>query len=295
MKLGAVPGDDRVLSGIGLAVLGYSVFSIQDATVKWLVQSLPVFEILFVRSLTIAVALALHAGPSRLAAIVRSPTRWALLARSVLILLAWISYYTAARSLPLAQLVTMYFATPIFVVALSIFILGEQVGAFRWGAVLAGFAGVVIAANPGGSTSLVPAGLTLFAAFCWAMTNILVRLISRVETTRTQMLAGNATFALGSALALPIVWVPPDPFSLALMLMLGVAGGAGQFLVFESFRFAPASVVAPFEYVGLIFAFVWGFVIWRDVPRPEVFAGAGLILASGLVLLMAERRRRREA
>lgn len=284
-----------VMTGIGLAIAGYAAFSAQDAIVKWLVVHYSVFEILFVRSLFIVgIALAVTRGRS-FAAALGNRTRTMLLVRSAMILVAWLSYYTAARDLPLADLVTLYFAAPIFVVLLSLLILREKVTVARWIAAVVGFAGVILAVDPSGSVSMVPAALALIGAFTWAWTTILVRIISRTENTTTTMTASNLLFAVACAIALPWVWQTPTLPHFAVMALLGIMGGAGQFLVFEGFRHAPASAIAPFEYSGLIWAFVWGYAIFAEVPRIVVFTGAALILASGVGLFLWEATAARRA
>lgn len=279
------------MRGIGSVALGYGLFSIQDATVKWLVASYAVPQILFTRSLVIILFALCLGGRRDLVALRQSRSKLSLAVRAGLILVAWLSYYTAARSLGLAQLTTIYFASPIIVVFLSVVILKERVNAARWLAVLAGFGGVALASNPTGAVDLAPAGMALFAACCWGMSVILVRLISRSESTSLQMLVSNGFFAVACATTLFWTWRPPDLFSLALMLGLGVAGGLGQFFLWEGFRNAPASVVAPIEYTGLVWAFIYGYLIWADVPAPTVFAGAGCIVCSSLALVWFERRR----
>ena len=186
----------RTLSGIAHALAGFSIFSIQDAIVKWLVSTLPVWEILFFRSIVIVTILACFLGPQRIIGVIQGPNRSMLILRSALILGAWLAYFTAARSLHLAELVTIYFSTPVFVVVLSILALKERVGPARWAATILGFFGVVIATNPTGSPPLGPILLTLLAAFMWAWTNILVRIMSRSVTTVDLMIASNALFVV---------------------------------------------------------------------------------------------------
>ena len=284
----AAPG---VLRGIGLSALGYSLFSVQDAVVKWLVAGYAVPQILFTRSLVIVVFAGAIGGRRDVATLARSPNKRALVARAALILTAWLLYYSAAPRLGLAELTTLYFEAPVVAVVLAVLILAERVGRARWLAVLGGFAGVVIAADPSGRADLVPVGMALLAACCWGLSVVLVRLISRSESTANQMLISNALFALACAVVLPWLWRTPDWTALALMLGLGVAGGLGQFFLYEGFRLAPASVVAPIEYTGLVWAFLYGDLIWADVPRLNVFIGAGLIVASSLLLIWFEARR----
>lgn len=289
-------GDpQRILYGIGLAVSGYACFSIQDAIIKWLVPHYAVFEILFVRSVLIIIIMAVATRGTAMIELVRSRNKPALLARGVLVLLAWSSYYTAARSLGLAELVTLYFAAPLFVVILSTVILKEKVTGARWIAVLVGLAGVILAANPGSGVALVPAMLALFAAFAWGWTNILVRILGRTEKTSTQVMAASIIFAVPCGLTMPWLWITPTPFDALLLAALAVFGGLGQYAVFESLRHAPASAVAPFEYSALVWAFILGFVVFHDIPAPSVFMGAVLIIGSGVGLLVVEARNARRA
>jgi drug/metabolite transporter (DMT)-like permease len=288
-----------LMVGIVLAIAGYFLFSLQDAIVKWLVAGHTVWEILFVRSVAITgLCLAIGRGPLVRQVLV-STNKGPLLLRGAVILGAWLCYYRAARDLQLAELVTIYFAAPLMVTALSVLLLKEQVRWQRWAGTSLGFVGVVVACEPGGAVSAVPILLTLLAALLWAYSNILVRRISAFETTMMQMLFANAAFVIACAVTLPWTWTQPDLMELALMIALGLAGAAGQYLLLESFRLAPASLIAPFEYTSLLAAFALSFLIWGDVPRLAVFLGAALIIASGAVVIGAEwlngRRRVREA
>jgi S-adenosylmethionine uptake transporter len=278
----------RRLGGIGLCALGYSMFSIQDVLVKLLVETYAVPQVLFFRSLIIIVLALAIGGRPGMRAIVHSPNKLALGVRAALMLVAWLSYYSAARHLGLAQLTTIYFAAPIVVVVLSVLILKEKVTPVRWACVIAGFGGVVLAADPGGEVNAFYALSALFAACCWALSVILVRMISRTESTTNQMVVSNILFLLATLAMLPFVWGTPDPTSLAMLGALGLAGGLGQFFLYEGFRTAPASAVAPIEYTGLVWAFLYGYVIWADVPTPQVVVGALVIVASSLVLIWRE-------
>jgi S-adenosylmethionine uptake transporter len=283
-----------VLTGIALAAGGYALFSLQDAAVKWLVTSYAVPQILFVRStVVVLVALGVGGGRRAVADVGRSRNKIAMVFRAAVILGAWSLFYTAAARLGLAELTTLYFAAPVIAVGLSALVLKERVDAARWGAVAAGFAGVVMAAGPMGSVSAGPALMALGAAACWGTSTVLVRWIGRSDSTLTQMLSSNALFATACLPALPWVWHSLDGFSFAIMIGLGLTGGLGQYLLFEGFRFAPASALAPIEYSGLVWAFLYGYAIWADIPQWNTFAGAALILAGSLALIWFEHRRAR--
>jgi len=276
------------MAAIALAVVGYFLFSVQDAAVKWLVADHTVWEILLVRSLTITL-LCLVIGRAPLARQVLVSTRKGpLLLRGVVILAAWLCYYRAARDLQLAELVTIYFAAPLMVTALSVMLLKEQVRWQRWAGTGVGFIGVIVACQPGGDVSAVPVLLTLLAALLWAYSNILVRQISAFETTMMQMLFSNAAFVVFCAATLPWTWTHPGAWEIALMVAIGIAGAGAQYILLESFRLAPASLIAPFEYTSLLSAFALSFLIWGDVPRLAVFLGAALIIASGALVIGAE-------
>jgi S-adenosylmethionine uptake transporter len=287
------PTTGNTLFGLGLAIIGNAVFSVQDPAVKWLVADYTVWQVLFIRSLVItaiAVGLAWKTGRARVLA---SPNKPALVMRAMIMLVAWLLYYNAARSLTLPDLVTLYYASPLFITVLSIVVLGEQVNSARWVAVFVGFAGVVIAANPTGRPDLVPALLVLAAAFLWGLSNILMRRISASETTETQMLFTNSAYLIMCGTAMFYVWRPPSLLEFVLMAGIGISSGVGQYCVYESVRHAPASLVAPCTYTALLWSFLWGYVIWGDLPTGAVLVGAGLILSGSAIVVVAEWRRRR--
>ncbi len=276
---------------MALTAGGYALFAIQDASVKWLVETYAVPQVLFTRSVVIVVV-ALALGRRRVVEdLVESRKKTALLVRAALILTAWLLYYSASRHMGLAALTTLYFSAPIMAVALAALILKERVDAVRWLAALLGFGGTIVAAGPLGALQVGPSLSALGAACCWAGSVILVRWIGRSDKTLTQMLASNGLFAVACLPALFWLWKTPDPFSLALMLGFGLTSGLGQYMLFEGYRYAPASVLAPVEYTGLVWAFTYGYAIWGDVPHWYVFAGAMLIAASSFGLVWAERRK----
>lgn len=281
--------EGRSLVGIALACAGYACFAMQDALVKWLVADYEVPEILFMRSLVIVVITGILVRYRRHPSILKSPYRGTVVLRAALMLVAWLLFYNAARYLGLAELTTLYFSAPIIVMFLSILVLKEAIGTGRWIACIGGFIGVTIAANPTHSPNLIPAAMCIVAGFCWAWSTILIRLVSRSETTLTQMFATSLLFGIACALSFPWIWKTPDALGWALMIGLGLVATLGQFLLYEGFRYAPASALAPVEYSGLLWAFVYGYLIWAEIPAVNVFVGALIIVASSLVLIAWER------
>jgi S-adenosylmethionine uptake transporter len=281
----------RTLTGIALATCGWAAFSMQDAIVKWLVVKLPVPEVLFARSVTIVALSSLVARRADLRAMLEWRNFTAVGSRAALILIAWIAYYSASRSLQLAELVTLYFAAPLFVVAMSNPVLGEIVGPWRWLATLVGFGGVLIAADLSTAPNIWPAMLALLAAFCWAITTILARSLSQAVSTAALMVGSNLVFVVACGVLAPFAFVWPDAFSFELIVALGLVGSLGQYLLFEGLRRAPASAIAPFEYSSLAWAILWGWTIFGDLPTRHVLIGSTIILCSGLFMLLIEGRR----
>ena len=191
----------------------------------------------------------------------------------------------------MAQLLTLYFAAPVVTTLLAAPLLGERVPASRWASVATGFAGVVIACDPGGLAFSTATALVLVAAAFWGFAIILMRQIARRESSILQMFYTNGLFMIATGIACAIHWTPPRLPELGLLATICAAGGIGQYLLFEAARRAPASVMATVEYTALIWAFVLGFLVFGDIPRAPVFAGAGLILLAGLLLVATERRR----
>lgn len=284
----ATEARNRIYAGIAMTSAAYMVFTFQDAAIKLLVEGIPVWQILFFRSVTILIG-ALAIGQR---AVVRdslaSPVLGQMFLRSFLILIAWLCYYTAARDLQLAELTTIYFAAPMIVTALSVLILGEHVPAFRWVAVITGFVGVFIACDPANLGFTMPVILVLAAAAFWALSIVLIRKIALKERTLVQLVLNNGFFLVIAGVPLFKYWVTPDPWQLTLLVGVGAIGGIAQFSLFEGMKRAPASAVASFEYTSLIWSFLIGWLIWSDIPRAEVFVGAALIVGAGVMIIAGE-------
>ena len=290
----AKPGTrERVFTGIGLTTLAYFLFSCQDAAIKLLVETIDVWQIMFFRSVVVLTGCVLFSGPGVIVQSVRSPIVGAMVARSVLILSAWLSFYGAARYLQLAELTTIYFTAPVIVTVLSIVVLGEKVPALRWVAVLTGFVGVFVACDPGATGLSWPIVMVLAAAFLWAMSVVLIRKLALRERTIIQIVLNNVFFLAAAAVPMIVTWHTPSATELTLMVSVGLVGGLAQFGMFEGMKHAEASVLAGFEYTALIWAFLFGYMIWGDLPRPAVFFGAALIFGAGLLMVVGERARLR--
>jgi drug/metabolite transporter (DMT)-like permease len=282
---------DRIMLGLALASGAYAVLAFQDAAIKWLVVDLPVWQVLCCRSLIVVLSCLVGSRGALAQRALTSPVRFTLFCRGGVALAAWLCYFTASRILPFGQLVTLWFAAPIFVVVLSVRFLGERVGPTRWAAVALGFGGTLVAADPRGLSLNGAAGLALLGALLWACSIIMTRLIARRETSLVQMLTSNVVFLIATGAMTASEWRKPTLCELLLCVLVGGLGGMGQLGLFEAIRRAPASLLAPIEYSALPWAFAIGYVVWADVPAVGLLLAASLISAAGLILLFGERLR----
>jgi len=278
-------------AGILLSSLAYLCFAMHDAMIKLLVESTTVWQILFCRSIAILLGCFILGGRNLARETVTSPALRPMMLRSLFLLAAWLCYFNAAKHLPLADITTLYFAAPIAAILLAIPILGEKVPLSSWIAVITGFAGVVISSNPTGMTTGWPVYLALVAAVCWAIATTLLRTTSQSASSMVQMTMTNVFFLLLTTPMALMTWTMPSGGAQILLLAVGFIGGLGQISFFEALRRAPISVIAPLEYTALIWAFILGYAIWRDVPGPNVWTGAVLIAGAGMIILFAARKR----
>ncbi len=280
------------LSGVAFMLVAWFAFSLQDAIVKTLARDLPVAEILFGRSIVVMAMAAFFIGRAEIDEMRRPATLRIIAFRSMLTVAAWLAYFGASRQLQLDQLVTFYFAAPLFVTALARPVLGERVSWVRWSATLGGFAGVVFAADPAGAPDMRPATMAIFAALAWGLATVLARHASANISTRSLMVGGNVSFALVCGAIGIFSFKPLDAHQALWLLLLGVNGGFAQFLWFEGVSRAQASLLAPIEYSLFAFAIFWGFVFFGDLPAARTLEGAAVVLACGALALAAEARRK---
>jgi drug/metabolite transporter (DMT)-like permease len=210
-------------------------------------------------------------------------------------LCAWLSYYSAARNLQLAEVTTLYYAAPIVGTLLAWIVLKEDVTPARWLAVGVGFAGVLIACNPIGLSISWSVYLALQAAVLWASAMVLLRKTSLHAKTIIQLTVSNVFFLAMTGVMVVYTWTTPSLGQFGMLIATGVVAGCAQFALFEGMRQAPVSVLAPFEYTSLVWAFVLGYLIWADVPAHNVMLGAVLILGAGAIIIVSEKLRRRVA
>jgi drug/metabolite transporter (DMT)-like permease len=269
---------------------GVACLCVNDAIGKTLTAGYNPLQILFLRNviaLPIAALIAFHlGGPSAL----RSHRPAAHLLRGMLWLLAATMFFTSFIYLGLAEATTLIFAMPVFVTAISALVLREQVGWRRWLAVLSGFVGVLVVVRPGFGAFQAASLLPVATAFVYALLMLSARWVDPRESVWTLMLYLVGAGALLSALVAPFVWVQPKLDDLWLFAAIAFFGTVGITLMTQAFRWAPAVVIAPFDYTALIWATLLGYLLWGEIPDFATYLGAAIIIASGIYIVWRERQ-----
>src|SRR6266404_4985553 len=275
------------LAGIGLMLLSIFMFSFGDALGKFMVATYSVGQLLWLRACAALLVLLPVIWKQR-AEFSRIERPWLQLLRVTLSTLEVAAFFLATVYLPLADVITYYLASPIFVTALSTIVLREHVGWRRWSAVLIGFCGVVIALRPSSQTVSWPAAIALGGSLSFALLMLITR---SLRATPDFVLASSqfaGSFTLG-ALMSPFGWVTPSVGSLGLFAAAGCISVAALLCVNRSLKLAPASIVVPYQYSMIVWAVMFGYVVFGDVPSVATILGAAIIIGAGLYIFLRER------
>jgi drug/metabolite transporter (DMT)-like permease len=282
---------DRPFRGIALILLSTIFLGSSDVTSKYLSATLPSVEIAWIRFLVFLLIMIPAMIPGTKFYALPTGRLGLQLLRGAALLGSSLFFISGLRFLPIAEASATSFVSPLFVTALSIVFLGESVGLRRWLATAVGLMGVLIILRPGTSAFHAAAVFPLVSALCWALTLIMTRMLSgRDRATTTMIYASISGFCIISALV-PLVWVAPTWHDVMFGILVGVASTAGQWIVVLAFRYAGASVLAPFSYVQLLWNSFLGFIVFGEVPGVWTVTGAAFIVASGLYTAHRERVR----
>lgn len=275
--------------GIVFMLLGTALFTFNDALGKWMVASVAVGQLLFIRSAAAMVVLVpmVHKAGWRKTFVLAQPGRHAL--RLAFIVAEVACFYLSVRYLPLADVMSVYQATPLIVTILAIPLLGEAVGWRRGLAVGLGFIGVLLVLQPEGGVFTMPALIALGGSVAYALMMIVTRQLR--ETSALSLIVYH-TLAVGLAglLTLPWGWAEVDAMGIVYLVLIGVVATAAHACVNQGLRLAPAAVVVPYTYTSLLWAILLGWLFFADLPTPLMLVGAGIIVASGLFVLHRERQ-----
>ena len=283
---------DRPFRGIALILASTVFLGTSDATSKYLSGTLPSIEIAWIRFLVFLLIMVPAMLPGSPLFALRTSRPGLQVVRGAALLGSSLLFISGLRFLPIAEASATSFIAPLFVTALSIFFLGERVGVRRWVATAVGLLGVLIILRPGTSAFHLAAFFPVVSALAWACTLVMTRMLSGKESVLTTMTYSSITgFAILSAMV-PLVWVTPSWHDILFGILIGVSSTAGQWIVVLAFRYADASVLAPFSYTQLLWVSFLGFLVFGEVPDVWTVTGAACIVASGLYTAHRERVRR---
>lgn len=287
---GAFPSRNPAAQGIALMVLAVLLFSSMDMLVKLAAETVPIGQILFARNFFAFIPVLWMVRRAGGFAAVRTHSYRGHLFRSLIGMGAMVCFFLSYRALPLGEAVALGSAGTIFMTALSVPLLGERVGPRRWTAVFVGFMGVLVMTRPGMGVFDPGAFYALGGAACYALAMISIRHLSRTESSIAIVFHFTLILTIAGALSLPFAFKLPNLPELALLVGIGLLGGVAQFAMTGAFRRAPIGLIAPFDYLALVFAMLFGYLVWGDLPDAFLIVGAAIVVASGLYILHRETR-----
>jgi drug/metabolite transporter (DMT)-like permease len=280
------------LIGIGLVSLCYLIFSVLDGSAKWLVQSMPVVMVVWLRFFIHVVVAGAVLLPVKGWSLLRTNhLRWHLLRAAMFVVMTAANFW-ALQYLQLTVTSSIFFSSPLIIALLSAQLLGEKLDFGRLAAILSGFAGVLVIVHPWSADFHPAMLLAVMNAVIYAVFMMMTRHLAAYDPPETiQFLP-----AIGATLILTpfavAAWEAPDTWlEWALACTLGVFGGVGHYLLALAHRYAPSSVIAPFVYQQVIYMALFGYLVFGDVPAPAVWIGASIVVGSGLYLFARERAR----
>ena len=291
----------NILKAVLLKLTSAFMFSVMSALVRYVSDVTPLGEVVFCRSFfAILPVMIIYAWRGELIAAFRTSRPFGHLGRGMISVAGMFFNFAALARLPIVDVTTITFASPLITVALSAWILKERVRIYRWTAVAVGFIGVIVMLWPhldvarytGAASTAATLG-ALFAmasAFTNAGSVVQTRRLTDTETTSSIVLYFSLFCALGGLLTLPFGWIMPSWPQLAALIGLGVFGGLSHILLTESYRYAPASLVAPLDYTALLWAFILGYWFFGELPTATVYVGAAIVAGSGLFVIWRERQ-----
>ena len=281
------------LTGIGLISLTYVFFALLDGSAKWLVQTVPVLMVVWLRFLSHTLIASALLFPMRGRALLRtSHLRWHIARGFMFCAMTGINFW-ALQFLQLTVTAAIFFTVPILIALLSAPLLGEKLDARRWAAILLGFAGVLVIVRPGSAAFHPAMLLSMVNAAIYAAFNMMTRKLAAYDSPETiQFLPAAVASVVLAPFALATWQSPHGWFEWLLLGLMGVFGGTGHHLLAMAHRYAPASTLAPFLYQQILYMALFGYLVFGSVPDKETWIGAAIVVASGLYLFARARRGR---
>ncbi|MDC1250735.1 DMT family transporter [Pelagibacteraceae bacterium] len=267
--------------------LSVCTFSVMDLLVKWS-SDYPTGEVLFFRGFFGLLPTYFLIPKNRLKTFYTTERSKEHLFRCLMGLMALIAIVVALRELPLAVVVSLSYAAPLFITVLSIFLLSEKVGVFRWLAVIIGFIGVIIIAEPGFKGMNYLYFLPLIFCIGMAFVTIMIRKLSTTEPIWLISIFFTITISIAGLVTIPMGWKMPNFQDFILLALIGVTGGSANLFLTQSYKLSEVSLVAPLKYLALVFAIFFGYFIWNEIPTIKTLIGASLVVLASLIIFRRE-------
>jgi drug/metabolite transporter (DMT)-like permease len=287
------------LKAIALKVLSALLFAVMSALVRFLGAKYSVGQIVFFRAaFAVVPVLLIYAWRSELAAAVRTVRPAGHLGRGIMSILSMFCNFSALARLPIVDATAISFAAPLITVALAAILLRERVRIYRWSAVIVGFAGILVMLAPyfdpalrvGTPESTAGLVFAIVGAISSAASVIQTRRLTQTETTSSIVFYFSLICAAAGLATWPFGWLAPAWPELAALATIGLCGGLAHIFLTESYRLAPASLVAPFDYTSMLWVFLLGYFFFNELPSVYVFVGAIIIVGAGLFVIWRERQ-----
>jgi drug/metabolite transporter (DMT)-like permease len=281
---------NRTAKGAAFTVLAMLAFAGMDAISKWLVVDYPITEIMWIRYAVFCAFAVLAVRRRGFFKAIRSTRPWLQGGRALLAVLESAVFVLAFRFLPLADAHALAATSPLIVIALGVLLLGEEAGAARWLAVLAGFVGMLLIVRPGFRDLDAALLLPILGAFMWAVYQILTRLCARSDSSDTTLVWSALVGFVASTLVGPWDWRWPASPAWSLMIVAALLGAFAQYALILALDHAEASAVQPYSYTLLVWVTLLGAVAFGDFPDGWTIAGAAVIVTSSLYAWWRDRQ-----
>jgi len=262
-------------------------FSLMDVIVKWS-DDYPVGQVLFFRGFFGIIPILFLIPKERFYDFYKTERPILHIKRCFAGLIAIVSIFIALRNLPLATVVSISFASPIFTTIFSIFLLKEKVGFYRWLAVLVGFIGIIIISEPGFSALNIYYIYPIIFCLGLSYVAIAIRKLSSTEPVWLISFFFSFSILIFSFFSIYQKWIMPSLFDLILLSSIGILGGIANLWLSQSYKFSEVSLVSPLKYLALVFAIIFGYFVWDEVPTIKTLMGASLVILSSFIIFRRE-------